>query len=196
MLIKLCSMNMMPCYLKLPEYFQKHSSEDMVDIRKTPYSYTYGEGKTYFEVLSEKPETLEMFNRSMMQQEATLPVLGMFPFLSLQKDVEDDKNRPFVVDVGGGRGQSLLAIQKETSGGFGAKMILQDLPHVLDTISPSEIAGIEKMAYDFFTPQSVKSKLQFLLSHRISLLTVAQMHTCIIFDASCMIIRMRLASRY
>ncbi len=153
----------MPCYLKLPEYFRKHTPEDMVDIRKTPYSYTYGEGKTYFEVLAEDPETLEMFNRSMMQQEATLPVLGMFPFLSLQKEVEADNKRAFVVDVGGGRGQSLLAIQKETSGGFGAKMILQDLPHVLDTISPEDIPGVEKMAYDFHTPQPIKSKPRSVL---------------------------------
>jgi hypothetical protein len=150
-------MNMMPCYLKLPEYFATHTPEDVVDPRKTPYSYTYGEGKTYYEVLSARPETLEMFNRSMMQQEATLPVLGMFPFLSLQNEVEADKERSFIVDVGGGRGHSLLAIQKETMGGFGAKMILQDLPHVIDTISPSEVPGIEKMPHDFFTPQPIKS---------------------------------------
>ena len=155
------SMNMMPCYLKLPEYFEKHNLNDMVDLRKTPYSYTYGEGKTYYEVLSEKPETLEMFNRSMMQQEATLPVLGMFPFLSMQKEVEADRERAFIVDVGGGRGQSLLAIRNETSGGFGARMILQDLPHVLDTISPQDIPGIEKMAHDFYTPQPVKRKPRF-----------------------------------
>jgi hypothetical protein len=60
-------MNVMLCYLKLPEYIAKHSLEDMVDIRKTPYSYTCGEGKTYFEILSEKPETLEVFQKSMTQ---------------------------------------------------------------------------------------------------------------------------------
>src|ERR1700709_748962 len=100
----LYSMNMMPCYLKLPDYFTTHTAEDMVDLRKTPYSYAYDEGKTYYEVLSAKPETLEMFNRSMMQQESTLPVLGMFPFSSLEKEVVAKAERPFIVDIGGGRG--------------------------------------------------------------------------------------------
>jgi hypothetical protein len=84
----------------------------MVDTCKTPYSYTYGEGKSYYEILSEKPKTLEMFTGAMTQQEATLPVLGMFPFWSLQEEVEADEERDFVA-AGGGKGQSLRAIEKK-----------------------------------------------------------------------------------
>jgi hypothetical protein len=39
----------------------------MAGIRKTPLSYTYGEGKTYFEILAEEPETLDMIQRSTTQ---------------------------------------------------------------------------------------------------------------------------------
>lgn len=93
-------------------------------------------------------------------QEASLPNLGMFPFTSLKEEVEAEPERAFVVDIGGGRGQSLLLIQKETgSNGFGAgsKMILQDRPQVLDTIPRELLPGIEKMSYDFYTEQPVKS---------------------------------------
>jgi len=95
---------------------------------------------------------------TMMQMEKTVPILGMFPFTTLRAEVEADTSRPFIVDIGGGRGQSLIAIQQEAPAGFGAKMILQDRPGVLDTLRPEDIPNIEKMPYDFFTPQPVKSK--------------------------------------
>lgn len=102
-----------------------------------------------------------MFNKAMMQQEASLPILGMFPFASLKNEVEAEPQRAFVVDIGGGRGQSLLLIQQETYNGFGtsSKMILQDKPHVLETIPPELVPGIEKMSYDFYTEQPIKSRL-------------------------------------
>jgi hypothetical protein len=144
-------MNFMACYMTLPEYFKT----------KTPYSCAYGrEGKTFYEVLTEDPARLNMFNKAMMQQEASLPILGMFRFASLNQEIETEPERAFVVDIGGGRGQCLLMIQKETSNCFGtsSKMILQDRPAVLDTIPQELIPGIEKMAYDYYTPQPVKSK--------------------------------------
>lgn len=95
-----------------------------------------------------------------MQQEASLPTLGMFPFTSLKEEVEAEPDRAFVVDIGGGRGQSLLLIQKETAALFGAssKMVLQDRPQVLDTIPQELLPNIEKMPYDFYTEQTIKSK--------------------------------------
>ena len=81
----------------------------------------------------------------------------MYPFATLKDQVEAEKDRPFVVDIGGGRGQALIAIQKEAPAGFGAKMILQDRPDVLEGLTEDDIPNIEKMVYDFHTPQPVKS---------------------------------------
>jgi len=149
------------CLLRFPEYFQTKTPEELIDLRKTPYSFAYdGEGLTFYEVLARKPETLNMFQKAMMQQEQNLPTLGMFPFSSLKQEIESEPERAFIVDIGGGRGQSLLLIQKETSNGFGtsSKMILQDRPHVLDTIPQELLPNIEKMPYDFYTEQPIKSK--------------------------------------
>jgi hypothetical protein len=90
-----------------------------------------------------------------------LPTIGMFPFLSLEKEVKAGPERAFIVDIGGGMGQSLLLIQKDTSNGFGtcSKMVLQDRPQVLDTIPQELVPGIDKMAYDFYTEQPVKGRL-------------------------------------
>ncbi|KAL3422771.1 o-methyltransferase [Phlyctema vagabunda] len=159
---RLC-INMFQAYLKFPQYFNTHTAEDLIDLRKTPYSYAYDrEGLTFYEVLTETRERFNMFNKAMMAQEASLPTLGMFPFTSLTEQVRQDPTRDFVVDIGGGRGQSLLLIRKET-GDLGAKMILQDRPQVLDSISEAELPNVEKMAYDFYTPQPIKNAHVYFL---------------------------------
>jgi hypothetical protein len=81
----------------------------------------------------------------MATSEKVTPILDMFPFSSMKEEVEADPSRPFAVDIGGGRGQ-LLAIQQEAPNGFGAKMILQDRPSVIDPLTPEDIPNIEKMS--------------------------------------------------
>ncbi|KAH7391456.1 O-methyltransferase [Cadophora sp. MPI-SDFR-AT-0126] len=152
--------NMFGCYLTWPDYFKTRTPEELIDLRKTPYTFAYGQdGQTFYEVLTADKDRFNMFNKAMMQQEASLPTLGMFPFLSLKEEVEAEPERAFVVDIGGGRGQSLLLIQKETSALFGAssKMVLQDRPQVLDTIPQELLPNIEKMPYDFYTEQPIKN---------------------------------------
>ncbi len=96
----------------------------------------------------------------MTTQEAALPVLGMFPFATLPESIDtSDPERAFIVDVAGGRGQSLLQITREMkeSGVTIGKAILQDRERVLDAIPADALPGVEKVAIDFFTPQPVKS---------------------------------------
>jgi hypothetical protein len=187
------------CLLKFPEYFKTKTPEELIDLRKTPYSFAYdGEGLTFYEVLARKPETLNMFQKAMMQQEQNLPTLGMFPFSSLENEVRSEPDRAFVVDIGGGRGQSLLLIRKETSNGFGtnSKMILQDRPHVLDTIPQELLPGIDKMPHDFYTEQPIKSKSSSSPSPELSLIIDSKMHMSITSAASCTIIKMVFAKPF
>jgi hypothetical protein len=148
----------MRAFSKLPEYFKTHSGKDLLDLKKSPFAYAMGlEGLTYYEAISHNPDRFQMFNDTLSQMEKNMPILGMFPFASLKDQVEAEPERPFIVDIGAGKGQSLLAIQKEVPEGFGAKMILQDRPDVIESLKPDDIPGIEPMAYDFFEPQPVKS---------------------------------------
>jgi hypothetical protein len=145
-------------FYKLPEYFRTHKQEHLYDLKKSPYAWAVGlEGKGYYEAISSDPKKLHNFNFTMAASEKVIPILGMFPWASMKEEVEADPTRAFAVDIGGGRGQLLKAIQKEAPNGFGAKMILQDRPDVLASLTAEDIPGIEKMSYDFFTPQPVKS---------------------------------------
>jgi hypothetical protein len=149
-------------YIKLPDYFKTHAQEDIFDVKKSPFAYAFNlESLTFFEVLSQDPKLLHSFNKMMSDMELLKPILGMYPFSSLEPQVEAEPDRAFVVDVGGGRGQSLLEIRKEAPGGFGVKMILQDRPDVVAVLAEDDLPDVEKMAYDFFTPQPIKSMSHF-----------------------------------
>jgi hypothetical protein len=106
------------------------------------------------------PEQRMLFNLTMQHLKKNFPVLGMFPFRELEGQVKNEPERPFIVDIGGGRGQSLLEIREHCGGSFGGKLILQDLPTVIDSLKSGEIPGIEPMAYDIFTTQPVKGRLR------------------------------------
>ncbi|UZP38950.1 hypothetical protein NXS19_006766 [Fusarium pseudograminearum] len=117
-------------------------------------------GKSYYELLDmdPDPERRELWNANMVAVDELLPVVGMFPFTSLKEEVEQDPDRPFLVDIGAGRGQSCIAIRKDIGDAFDAKYILQeDLPGVINTMDPKDYPDFELMTYDAFTPQPVKN---------------------------------------
>jgi hypothetical protein len=118
--------------------------------------FTWGNnkvGSNFFEIISSDSRRIKQFDIAMSTQDHTLPVLGMYPFGEELAGVPDTDTRPLLVDIGGGRGQSLMQI-KEKWPALQGKLILQDRPMVLDSFP--ELPGIEKMAHDFFTEQPVK----------------------------------------
>lgn len=146
----------------MPEYMATHESTSIFNQKQSPFSWANdAEGTGFYEFLLAHPARLKRFNVAMTTQESALPVLGMFPFVSLLK-TDVDPSRAFIVDVAGGRGQSLLQIKHEieTAGGnMGkGKVILQDRKAVLDAIPDEQLPGVEKMVIDFFEPQPIKSK--------------------------------------
>ncbi|CAK7238511.1 hypothetical protein SEUCBS140593_010762 [Sporothrix eucalyptigena] len=154
----------------LPAYAACHAPADLFDLYKTPFAYAVGrEGKTYYECYENEDddeddaeEKRSLWNIGMQQLGNHIPVTGMFPFEALRESVRRQPDRPFVVDVGGGRGQALLAIQKHCQGdAFGGKLVLQDLPVVLASLSPEDLPGIEPMPYNIFTPQPVKGESSY-----------------------------------
>lgn len=150
------------CWVHLPDYLNSHEPDDIFDPTKSPGAYSFGKehlGKTYFELLEldPGPERREIWDTSLAMLDELMPIGGMFPFASLKEQVERDPGRPFLVDVGGGRGQSCFAIQKEIDGAFEGRFILQDLPGMIDALKPEDFPGIELMAHDAFTPQLAKS---------------------------------------
>ncbi|BDD64164.1 hypothetical protein MPDQ_000580 [Monascus purpureus] len=139
---------------RLPEYFREVGGKDATSITSNPYSWGNGkDGQTFFQIISQDERRLKQFDIAMSTQDFVLPVLGMYPFGEELAGLPDTDTRALLVDIGGGRGQSLIQIRQEWPNLEG-KFILQDRPMVLDSFP--EIPGVEKMAHDFFTLQPVK----------------------------------------
>ncbi|GKU07081.1 sterigmatocystin 8-o-methyltransferase [Fusarium langsethiae] len=153
--------------IHLADYCKSHQPEDVFDLAKSPAVYSVGKehlGKSYYELLDmdPDPERRELWNANMVAVDELMPVVGMFPFASLKEEVDQNPDRPFLVDIGAGRGQSCIAIRKDIGDTFDAKYILQDLPGVINTMDPQEYPDFELMAYDAFTPQPVKICIEFV----------------------------------
>nr|ARP51718.1 SAM-dependent O-methyl transferase [Phyllosticta cirsii] len=156
-LFRLCTLQF-PQWWKVSDYLKVRSGADAQDATKVPYVWAVGkEGMTFYDALESNTTVAEAWHKGMTMIQATQPITGMFPFHSLSDAVLAEPQRPFVVDVGGGRGNALLAIMQECGGSYGAKMVLQDFEQVLEGSDPVRIDGVENVPHDFFDPQPVKN---------------------------------------
>lgn len=85
----------------------------------------------------------------------------IYPAASELSNAESDPEGVLMVDVGGGPGQELVGL-KQKHPELPGRYVLEDLPVTLDRISGLP-AGIEKVAYDFFTPQPIKSARAYFM---------------------------------
>jgi hypothetical protein len=78
----------------------------------------------------------------------------------------NEEGEVLIVDIGGGQGAYLHAFNRRFPDTLGRR-ILQDLPHVLETVAtvPDQT---ELMAYDFFTAQPVKGIVPSLPSPQLA----------------------------
>lgn len=155
----LVCMEFQKTWVKLPEYLQSHAPTELYDLKKSPFAYAAGkEGLTYYEVLNEDEAQRNIWNNNMAQIEKNMPVLGMFPFATLKEQVLKEPERPFIVDIGSGKGQAMLAIESECPNFFGGKVVLQDLPIVINSLKVEDLPeSVVPTSHDIFTPQPVKN---------------------------------------
>lgn len=109
----------------------------------------------FWEYLRAKPERMQLFSAG-MRANTTIGsgrASGAFPFGPALKDfLETDIA---VVDVGGGRGQALEAIYRDWPHIEG-RLILQDLPHVIDDGKDNGLPNwMETSKASFFKPQVI-----------------------------------------
>jgi len=113
-----------------------------------------------FEYLQSHPSLFQDFNLFMGN------TMGAREYWHEWYDVENrllsgfnsSHNPNLLVDVGGGKGHDIMAFRSTFSHHSG-RLILQDLPQVLDSIPERDIdPNILKVAYDFFDEQPIKGK--------------------------------------
>jgi hypothetical protein len=163
-------------------------------LTMNPYSWRHNQdGKTTWEIMAQYPERMKAFQLGLDSQNVAFPVVGLYDFGKLNTT----DSRPILVDVGGGQGHSIVKILDHHKNLAAEKMILQDLPEVIELAKTFETLpkGVVKMEHDFFREQPVKGWSVAVMS----LSKVAyhdQAPKLISSAASCMIMRTTTAFRY
>ena len=145
-----------PSLRNLPQYLKATNYRNPTDSSNSPFQSGHKTELPVFTWLSsEHPELYTAFNNYMggyRQGKISWMEPGFFPVESLYRDVQ--ARDVLLVDVGGGLGHDLKEL-KAKHPQLPGRLILQDLPQVVAQIQGA-IDGIETMAHDFFTEQSVK----------------------------------------
>ena len=146
-----------PAHVGLRAFLAKTGYKNPTDPHHGAFQTGHGTQLHFFEKLEQDPKKAVEFNNHMAGyslSRARWVDPGCFP-------VRDVLGKPgpdtgvLLVDVGGGSGHD-LALFKKQHAELPGRVILQDLPSVIESCRSSLPAGIEAMAHDFFTPQPVK----------------------------------------
>ena len=141
----------------LPEFLASKGWKEHDSYQDGPFQLGAHTELGFWEYIQEDPQRTRMFNAGMRSQITVGhgPLSGAYPFGQelAGKCAEDEV---LIVDVGGGRGQSLEAIKNdypELKGRF----VLQDLEHVINNAKPQGLASfVEPVVGSFFDRQRIR----------------------------------------
>ncbi|KAH8775107.1 O-methyltransferase-domain-containing protein [Hyaloscypha finlandica] len=154
---------LLPAHLSsVPGYFHKYGFKSPEDFKNVPFTFAHGtQDEDFFDLLVKDENKLKIFNDAM----AIMAVLGLKPLGSLFAfdKLVPNEDGVALVDIGGGKGQMLKAIQ-EAYPKMKGKLVLEDLKVVLDGgVVVSE--DVKLQTYDFFKEvQPIKGSNYFLKS--------------------------------
>ncbi len=130
-----------------------------------PFQSAHKTQLPFFAWLDQNPPYLQIFNSYMSAYRAGKPSwvdAGFYPISDrLVQGFDSSLDDVLLVDVGGGMGHDLQEL-KEKHQSLPGKLVLQDRPEVISTLS-SAGSVFEPAAHDFFTPQPVKNARAYYL---------------------------------
>ncbi|KAJ5287828.1 hypothetical protein N7478_003514 [Penicillium angulare] len=145
---------------RLPEYFGTRGWENPENIEDSPFSFALGTQSRYFDYLSSKPYYQAAFN-TVMASSYRRSEKSWFDFFPVEKKLKiENLSDVLLVDVGGCQGEDLHTF-KERFPDLPGRLVLQDLPHVIE--AGNIPIGIEGQGYNFFDEQPVKEARAYYL---------------------------------
>ena len=142
---------MVPVLGKLTHYM--HDTNFANPEGRSPFEYTFN--MKMWEYISQNPVLqVGMMDYMEGRRKGAVRWLDFFPIESLLEKSSPTKEDVLFVDIGGNQGHDLKML-KDRHPNIPGRLILQDLPKVIDGLK-GPLEGIEAMPYDFFTPQPIK----------------------------------------
>lgn len=146
-----------------PEFFRRNGNQFPSAVDDTPFQLAMKTRLSYWDWLGENRSLAEDFQQFMtIKQQKTPCWVDWFDVNGIILDGfrQDDKESILLVDVGGGEGHYTNAFNSKFPDA--GRCVLQDLPHVLSSITNPPDAT-ELMAHDMFKPQPVKGARAYYL---------------------------------
>lgn len=150
-----------PMFRSLPYFLKEKGFKNPTDLNDCNWQYKKSTGNNFFQDLALNPAIAGDFHSAMEchSKYNLTPWPEVYP---TEKIVEGAKvNRALVVDVGGSKGHDLekfRLLHPEIPEG---SLILQDLPDVVKDVKLEKAISVQ--AYDFFTPEPVKSARTYFM---------------------------------
>lgn len=148
----------------MPQFFKDTQYRQPEDPRKGLFQYTFGTDKTAFEYWSQMPAVMDNFNTCMTGIRGSRPSwIEWYPVEDciLKSGTSTNASDVLLVDIAGGRGHDVQAFGRKFSK-YSGRLVLQDLPDVIGDIKSLD-ERIERVEYDFFTPQPIYGQYTILL---------------------------------
>jgi len=145
----------------LLNYFDIYGRKEPQSMNHIPSTFARGcPEKSFFAYLQETPGVFHRFARGMKFMEIQAPATGLYDFTWLVEKAEREKTeRKVFVDVGGGRGQAIMAIHDKFPGIPLDRCVLQDRAEVIKVVEAAgdeKIKEVQKVAIDFLVSQPVQ----------------------------------------
>ena len=154
-----------PSFRGLPEYLKSIKYDLPTDLTNGPFQAAHKTQLPFFAWLDANPPYLQIFNSYMSAYRAGKPSWvdpGFYPVSKqLAEKFDSQSSEVLLVDVGGGLGHDLQEL-KDKHPSLPGKLVLQDRPEVINTVSSDEDI-FEATSHDFFTPQPVKGARAYYL---------------------------------
>jgi len=142
--------------VKIPQYFKENGYKSPKDPMNGALQYAFHTNLEAFDYWHKSPAILNNFNTFMAGVRGSRPSwVEWFPVKEQILDgFNGDENSVLLTDIAGGRGHDVQDFHQKFPDHKG-KLVLQELPAVIDDIKALD-KSIERVEYDFFTPQTVK----------------------------------------
>jgi demethylsterigmatocystin 6-O-methyltransferase len=134
----------------MPAFLRSNGFKNPTDQNHTVWQVAHSCTENCYEWMMTHPENFEQLNLYMMaRSEGSISAFDRWTPDSTGLSPE----RAVFVDIGGAIGVKCVEF-KEKFPNIPGKVILQDLPFAVEHALPTN--GVEKMVYDFLTPQPIK----------------------------------------
>ncbi|KAL2134556.1 hypothetical protein VTI74DRAFT_11528 [Chaetomium olivicolor] len=155
-------------FTSMSRYFRHFGLVEPTDRLNSVVAFAENKlGSTFWEVIHEEETRRMAFITSMAAFEDQVPSLGNYSlgWAVRAAELSQDKERPLVVDVGGGKGQALENIFKNTPGLPRDRCVLEDLPEVIEAARKENaaLADVQMVPVDFHQEQPIKGALVYYI---------------------------------